>query len=105
MRFGDSRIHVTDVDCMFVVERRGKFLWIEWKETDELLTDGQRILAEQLSRIHGFTVLVVRGNAGSPTTLERVFAGEWGDVKKTNKEDFQTRLDAWFEAANGVHSE
>jgi hypothetical protein len=101
IRFGDSRISVTDVDCLFVVERKGKFLWMEWKEITEALPMGQRLMIEALSRVPGFTVLVLRGRGGYPETLEHVRHGDWGFIQRTSAEDFQRRVDAWYEAANG----
>src|SRR3972149_4358061 len=66
LRFGDTRIAVTDVDGMFVVERRGHFLFIETKGMDEPLTQGQRILLTALSRIKLWTVVILYGEKGGP---------------------------------------
>lgn len=107
MKFGDSRIHPTDVDCMFVVERRGRFLWIEWKEAKETLTMGQKILAEQLSMVPGFTVLLLRGfgdGSQDRLTVEKVTGGEWGILEVMDKTTFQARLDDWYAAANRVRA-
>lgn len=101
MKFGDSRIHPTDVDCMFVVERRGHFLWIEWKEKAEILTDGQKILAEQLSRVPRFTVLVLRGAKGQPESVTTIRDGQWEFPEPIDATGFQSRLDSWYARANG----
>lgn len=97
LRFGDSKISAGDVDGLFVVERRGHFLYWETKNPDEGLAAGQRILLEQLSLVSVFTVLLVRGK-GYPETLQRVRHGKFGDAQETSREDFQRRVDAWYEA-------
>lgn len=100
MKFGDTRIHPTDVDCLFVVERKGRFLWIEWKEEAEIVSDGQKILMDQLSYVPGFTVLVLRGTGGVPSTVTQIKRGEIGFPEQVDAENFQLRLDAWFLKAN-----
>lgn len=100
IRFGDSRIHFSDVDAMFVVERRRHFLFIEWKERDERLTDGQRILLEAQSFQPNTTVLLVHGAHGDPETITRVRKGAMDWPEPTDKNAFQKSIDSWFERVN-----
>ena len=100
LRFGDSRIAPCDVNGMFVVERAQHFLFIETKTEQEPITQGQRILLEQISCIPKFTVLLIRGPKSHPTELIRILRGRWSKPEATNREEIQRRIDSWFEAAN-----
>lgn len=101
LRFGDSRIAVTDVDGLFVVERRRHFLFIETKGMDEPLTVGQRIMLVALSHQPRTLVVVLYGDKGYPEILQRINKGEILGVQETDREDFQRRIDTWYEKANG----
>lgn len=48
-------------DIDFVIERKGHFLVAEWKRENETFSAGQRLMLEALSRVDGFTVLLVNG--------------------------------------------
>jgi hypothetical protein len=107
LRFGDSNIHPTDVDGLFVVERARRFLFVEWKPPEAALTEGQRFLLEALSRVRDlssacpFTVLVVRGPRGEPMQVQRVERGCIGKPEMTDRRAFQKRVDVWYTAVNG----
>lgn len=101
--FGDTRIAVTDVDMLFVVQRKSDFLFIEWKELDEEVTMGQNILLDQLSRLPRFTVLLLRGTRGDPQWVDEILNGKSRGVQETSKEEFQKRIDRWFARANGFY--
>lgn len=102
MRFGDTRISVSDVDGLFVVERSACFLFIETKKPEEPLGIGQRILLEQLSGIPRATVIVLRGESGYPVQMQKIKHGKFGTLEKTDREDFQRRLNIWFSYANSL---
>lgn len=102
LRFGSTTISPCDVDGLFVVERHSWFLFIETKAEDENLTWGQQILLEALSMLPRFTVLVVRGPKSWPTEYVEVKRGDWSETITTDREDFQRRVDQWFERANGT---
>jgi hypothetical protein len=72
LKFGDSRISPTDVDQLFVVERKGWFLFIETKRPHEVLSDGQKILLSALSLVPKFWVVVLRGEKSEPSQIIRV---------------------------------
>ena len=100
LHFGDTRIAVTDVDGLFVVERGGYFLFIETKGLDEPLTQGQRIMLTALSQQPKHRVVVIYGEKGYPEILQRFSKGELLGRQETSREDFQRRVDGWFDAAN-----
>jgi len=106
LRFRDTRIAFSDVDGLFVVERKGRFLFLETKGVDEPLWRGQVILLSRLSHVAGFTVMVVRGpkQPGIPTSIPATFQvvrrGIWYQAEATSKPDFQARIDAWYDAAS-----
>lgn len=83
---------------MFVVERRGHFLFIETKRMGEPLTQGQRILLEQLSLLPKWKVVVLYGDKGCPEVMRRFKDGALCDTEGTSREDFQRRVSAWYEA-------
>ena len=100
LHFGDTRIAVTDVDGLFVVERGGHFLFIETKRLGEPLMQGQRIMLTALSHQPNSLVVILYGKSGYPEILQRIHNGEFRDDQETSREDFQRRVDVWFEAAN-----
>lgn len=55
--FGNTKIMPTDVDG--IVERRGKFLLIEFKPEKKPISTGQLITLKRLARLPMFTVIVV----------------------------------------------
>lgn len=103
MRFGDTRIAFGDVDGLFVVERKGRFLFMETKTGSEPLWDGQALMLGRLSHVPGFTVIVVRGPKGEPATVARIAAGIEYPEEPTSRADMQRRVDDWFVAANAAN--
>jgi hypothetical protein len=100
LRFGGGKISPTDVDALFFVERRGRFLFIETKTDDEELPDGQKIALQALSKVPGFTVIIVRGPKGFPKLVQTVTRGVWSTPGPSSREDVQTRVDKWYKLAN-----
>lgn len=100
LRFGNSQIAVSDVDGLFVVERKRHFLFLETKRLDEPLTRGQTILLEQLSWLPQVTVLVLFGDQHHPTRLRQVKHGQWGADEITSRALFQQRVDVWYARIN-----
>ena len=101
LHFGDSRIAVSDVDGLFVVERRGHFLFIETKGLEEPLTEGQRILLEALSLLPRMTVVIIYGQRSWPEWIQQVREGSSRGVEETDRADVQRRIDSWYARANG----
>lgn len=98
--FGQTLISPMDIDT--VVERRGHFLIIETKYPEETLDKGPRITLEQLSRQANFTVLLVRGKNSTPETWQVCNDGVWSPAQPTNRADFYTRVQRWFERVDKV---
>ena len=51
----------SDIDM--VLERRGCFLFAEWKHDHEKVSEGQKIMLQALSRKPGVVVLIIRGDS------------------------------------------
>jgi hypothetical protein len=65
--FAPTRVRVSDIDG--IVERRGRFLVIETKPRNELMTKGQQLLLDAFARMENFTVLVIYGEANAPQAM------------------------------------
>jgi hypothetical protein len=85
----------------FILERRGKFLFGEFKKPEEQISGGQRILLEQLSKVSGFKVFVATGwNEGTSlvvTQLTTIRGSDWETVD-CDLEEFKRRINAWYDA-------
>ncbi len=57
----DTGVKISDIDG--ILERRGRFLIIEWKEPGAVMSAGQDILFKTLSREYSFMVLFIHGKA------------------------------------------
>lgn len=102
LKFGDGKIATGDVDGLFIVERKGRFLWLytETKRPGELLTEGQKFMLKALSSVQGFTVLIIRGPQSQPEELIVVKNGQFGWPEQTDRQKFQERIDDWYKRAN-----
>ena len=54
-----------------VLERKGHFLFAEWKRDNEKISKGQEILLKALSRLPKTTVLVVSGDTDEEMRVKR----------------------------------
>lgn len=109
LKFGNSHIRVGNVDALFaveqrdglfVVERAGRFLFIETKAPHEALPVGQERLLKELSYLERFTVVLLEGPKSWPEKMERFyFGGRY--PRATNREQFQGFVDRWFATAEG----
>ena len=54
-----------------VLERKGHFLFAEWKRDNEKVSKGQEILLKALSRLPNTTVLVVSGDSDDGMRVDR----------------------------------
>ena len=66
--FGETKIEPTDVDGL--VERKGRFLLIEAKDSTADLKQGQRITLEALHKTGVFTIVIVWGPTDCPERIE-----------------------------------
>ena len=94
--FGDTKISPTDIDLL--VERKNKFLVIEFKSDGAKVPNGQRWSLEALSRIGGFTVLIVWGHPPSEITAYEV-VGRVGKESHSS-DDLRSFVSRWFEYAD-----
>jgi hypothetical protein len=101
--FGNTRISPTDMDC--VIERRGKFLFIEEKNPEEDITVGQRILLEQLAKKPGITCVVMWGKSKeNHVEAYQVHDGmRWGKKIPCTTEEFRDFVSNWFKSVNKWH--
>lgn len=54
-----------------VLERKGHFLFGEWKRDNEKVSKGQEILLKALSRVPNATVLIVNGDSDDGMRVDR----------------------------------
>ena len=54
-----------------VLERKGHFLFAEWKRDNEKVSKGQEILLKALSRVPNATVLIVNGDSDDGMRVDR----------------------------------
>ena len=76
-----------------------RFLFIETKTEGEPLTVGQDILLRALSFVPGFTVVLIRGPNSCPEHVT-IFRRGGFQSEPTSREDFQQRVDRWYDATN-----
>jgi hypothetical protein len=98
--FPNSFICVSDIDGLFVVERKESAVFIETKHPGESLPDGQRILGQHLSKKAGQFYVVMWGNNGYPESWQWCVGGVWGRIGKTSREKVITMFGRWYNKAN-----
>ena len=96
--FGNTRISPMDIDG--IVERHGKFLFIETKAPGVLIPAGQLILLEQLAQKEDFTVLIVYGCPGNPTEIWYWDGKQPILVKSATIEDLRNIVKQWFQTVD-----
>ena len=83
-----------------VIERKGYFLFGEWKRSGEKFSQGQEILLKQLAKVPKHTVLIVHGDTdGGYMNIEKFWQLTKGGglyVRGNNVEDFKDYLLNWF---------
>lgn len=89
----------------FILERKGRFLYGEFKKPEETISGGQKILLEQLSRKAGFKVFVATGwNEGTSlvvTQLMTVTAEGW-QTRECDLEGFKDAIRKWYAAVEAA---
>ncbi len=83
-------------DGLFLVQRRAAFLFIETKRVAEVLSLGQRIALEHLSRLPKTAVVVIRGDNHHPETMQSIVSGKWFEPETIDCKLFEDRVDDWF---------
>jgi hypothetical protein len=88
----------SDIDNLFVVERRNRFLFIETKPLGSELSRGQELLLEALSRLPHTTVVAIQGKGSTPMLWKHVARGIWDEEwRETNRDDFLEYAREWRE--------
>lgn len=95
-----GKIGFGDVDGL--VERRGNFLVVEWKEPGGSLTMGQLITFKHLSSVPTVTVLVVEGDNSemSIEAVSQVTESGLGDKRPIDLIGLKSLFTQWFEFAD-----
>jgi hypothetical protein len=96
-------------DIDMVVERKGKFLFAEWKRDNvngkaEKVTGGQRIMLQSLARKEGCTVLVIIGNTDDDMVVKNFYrVNVDGRCKKIGAgiDCLKRYIKKWYAYANG----
>lgn len=99
--FGDTRIMPTDVDG--IVERRGKFLVIEYKSGDTAIPRGQTVLLKRLSLLPAFTVIAIWREPCEPHATKtpiRIQVFPANDSEPTDTDYVRHFVKEWFSAAD-----
>jgi len=82
-----------------IIERRGEFIFGEWKREGEKMTVGQRILLLALSKMH--TVLLITGHVDDEAHVSKVQVVTCNgklNLIGNSKEDLITYLQDWYNA-------
>ena len=91
--------HFMPSNIDMVVERKGKFIFGEWKREGEKMAVGQKMLLLALSKMH--TVLLITGYVDNESHISKIQVvacnGKLNLIGK-NKEDLITYLQDWYEA-------
>ena len=56
-----------------ILERKGKFLILEWKRENEEVSKGQQYMLQALASKPDFTVIILIGNTDTETIINRFF--------------------------------
>jgi hypothetical protein len=100
-----GKIGFGDVDGL--IERRGCFLFIEWKEPGASLTTGQLITLKKLAAVPYFTVLMVEGDNAqmSVESVCQVTENGVSTKRATDLEGLKGIFANWYERANNPSPE
>jgi hypothetical protein len=89
----------------FILERRGKFLFGEFKKPDEEMSLGQNILLQALSRKPGFKVFIAVGwNEGTSLVIQQLTTiqnGVW-ETRACDLEGFKDAIRKWYAAVEAA---
>ena len=92
----------SNVDGM--LERKGKFLILEWKRPGEKVSVGQKIMLQALAAKSDFMVIIIYGNTDNETVINSYWLlTPHGVPVKTGAgfESFKQFYKQWYEWADG----
>lgn len=96
--FGETRIEPTDVDGF--VERNGRFLYLEAKQSGVAIPFGQRLTLEALQKTGLFTVMVIWGRTNQPQRIQVFSPGGISHPMPCDLALFRKAVSAWFALAD-----
>lgn len=84
------------------LERRGNFLFGEWKRPGELISEGQKILLKALAKAPNTYVLIIEGDTDNEMTVENFYYVDGNVQKKLGHglEELKEVLNSWYEYAD-----
>ena len=95
---------ITPCNIDGIIERRGKFLVLEWKRQNEAMSEGLRRTLQALAGTPGFQVWVVRGDTDDGLNIGSFwFVPPSGNPMKLGEgvDEFITAYRLWYEYADG----
>jgi hypothetical protein len=99
----NPKVMPSNIDMVF--ERRGYFLFGEWKRKNEAMSTGQKIVLANLAKLSRVKVFVITGDTDNNTVniSDISMITKEGLYKKVGSsvEDLQAMLNMWYEKANG----
>ena len=89
----------SDIDM--VLERKGWFLFGEWKRPGEQISEGQRIMLRALHKMPRVTVLIIEGATDDEMKVSAVWQIIDGKLKKVgdDKQDLYLYIKSWLDTA------
>jgi len=95
---------VTPCNIDGIVERKGKFLVLEWKREDEGTSEGLRRTLQALASVHNFQVWLVIGDTDNGLYIDKFYSiPPFGKPKLLGEgvDEFIAVYRLWFEWADG----
>jgi len=86
-----------------ICERKGQFLVMEWKRTNEQISKGQEYLLKAFAKLPNFIVLIIYGDTDNGTNVEKFYlVNQDGSctLAGSNFEALKQYYLQWYEYAN-----
>ena len=86
-----------------ILERKGKFLILEWKRENEEVSKGQQYMLQALASKPDFTVIILIGNTDTETIINRFFLDSKAGciLMGHGFEEFKKYYIDWYKKADG----
>ena len=95
----------TPCDLDGIIERKGKFLVLEWKREGEKTSEGLRRTLQALAGMPGFQVWIVRGDTDDGLRIDKFYSvPPFGKAKLLGEgvDEFIHIYRMWYEYADGL---
>ena len=96
---------ITPCNIDGIVERKGKFLVLEWKREDEGTSEGLRRTLQALASVHNFQVWLVIGDTDNGLYIDKFYSiPPFGKPKLLGEgvDEFIHVYRMWYEYADGL---